>query len=708
MCKNISEIVATFFAGVPDYNRTGIVEKGWFYEPETVKPFVEPGISIKEGPLSQSKIWLVTAPGAVGKSTYAKELANAAHAIYLDLSIAHRIGGYYLTGGIIYNGLVPYMNDMAIVIDSLDEAFLGNNDATRMSFFDDIRKVASANHYPLILFGRPGAIELSQLILKLADYEPALIRLEYFTRPQAVDLVYRMAEAKIRHIMEAPHTRLAPGDLTPEKLNDHREAAMKFVEKILDSLEKVASDPDFTGYAPVLDAVAGYLITQSNFSKSALAEQFTEELGLEGICQHILDREQKKVLQKLGLPLRDYPDIYTRKEQMEALCSIYLGKRPADFVFEPDGLPPASQQDYQDIAREFLEQHPFLQDGKKPTNAVFEGAIQSFILKRLPEADNGNAKWQASPLLAQFYFNDDIIYASGTPVRRGPSEIPSVKADHIPYLVESYVALANQGQYVAVEILKDEQLDVEITMVDEGKEKGSILKKFTAPYEGELVFRQQGVSWYIDDLAKNDEEPLGGDPQEGGARRPLDVKFASQGAFSMRTPVYVNVHSLNMDCAEINIIGDDDAVFEAERCETQVTKIIGDGAQLYAEFPGSLAYPWTKSKRLQRNAVPLSANVKKAFFSFCKIIRIFRTHKFGSLAKDEAKIDSRRVRKNFGREITQKLLEQRVLTHEAQNHKYILHANELGEVTGMTFHHVRQRQMSETLLPMLKEIVGEN
>lgn len=705
MCQNISEIVSTFFANVPAYNRADIVEKGWFYEPETVKPFVEPGISLKDGSLAQSKIWLFTAPGAVGKSTYAKELANAAHAIYLDLSIAHRIGGYYLTGGIIYNGLGSHMNDMAIVIDSLDEAFLGNNDATRISFFDDIVRVASANRYPIILFGRPGAIDMARLILAEADYEPALVGLEYFSRPQAVELVYKMTEAKIRRIMEDPNARLAPGDLTLKKLHDHREAAERFVGKILDSLENIASDPDFIGYAPVLDAVADYLRTRSNFGEIASAEQFTAELGLEGICQAILDREREKVFQKLDLPLAEYPHIYTREEQMEGLCSVYLGRRPQDFVFRTDGLTPAQQQGYQDIAREFLAQHPFLLDGTKPTNAVFEGAIQSFILKRLPEAESANAKWQASPLLAQFYFNDDAIYAPGKPVRQESSEIPKVKAAHIPFLVESCVALANQGQYVAVEILKDEHLDVEISMVDEGSEKESVLKTFTSPYEGELVFSQQGVSWYIDYQAENDED----DPEEkeDADGQPLDVKFATQGAFTLRTPVYVNVRSLNLDCAEINILGDEDAVFEAEQCQTQVTNLIGNVARVYAEFPGSRAYPWNRTNKLQKNVADLSANVKKAFFSFCKIIRIFRTHKFGNLAKDEAKIDSRRVRKNFGREITQMLIEQKVLKHEARSHKYILNPDTLGDVTDMSFQRVRQRQMSETLLPILKEIVGE-
>lgn len=705
MCQNISEIVSTFFANVPAYDRAGIVEKGWSYEPETVKPFVEPGISLKEGPLAQSNIWLFTAPGAVGKSTYAKELGNAARAIYLDLSIAHRIGGYYLTGGIIYNGLGAHMNDMAIVIDSLDEAFLGNNDATRISFFDDIVRVAKANRYPLILFGRPGAIVMAQLILAEANYTPALVGLEYFSRPQAVELVYKMTETRIRRIMENPNTRLAPGDLTLEKLTDHREAAERFVGKILDSLENVASDPDFIGYAPVLDAVADYLRTRPNFGKIALAEQFTAELGLEGICQAILDREREKVFQKLNLPLADYPHIYTREEQMEALCSVYLGKHAEDFVFRTDGLTPAQQQGYQDIAREFLAQHPFLLDSIKPTNAVFEGAIQSFILKRLPKEESANAKWQASPLLAQFYFNDDAIYAPGKPKRQESSEIPQVKAAHIPFLVESYVALANQGQYVAVEILKDEDLDVEITMVDEGNNEGNVLKKFTSPYEGELVFRQQGVSWYIDDLAENDDAPQG--DGDDAPRQPLDVKFATLGAFTLRTPVYVNVHSLNLDCAEINILGNEGAVLEAEKCQTQVTNLIGNVGQVYAEFPGSLAYPWNKTNRLQKNAPALSANVKKAFFSFCKIIRIFRTHKFGSLAKDEAKIDSRRVRKNFGREITQKLIEQKVLKHEAKNHKYILNPDTLGDVTDMSFQRVRQREMSETLLRLLKEIVGE-
>ena len=81
MCQNIAEIVSRFFANVPAYDTAEIKDAGWFYKPKTLDTFVEPDIRLKEGSLANTKIWLFTAPGAVGKSTYAKQLANVAHAI---------------------------------------------------------------------------------------------------------------------------------------------------------------------------------------------------------------------------------------------------------------------------------------------------------------------------------------------------------------------------------------------------------------------------------------------------------------------------------------------------------------------------------------------------------------------------------------------------------------------------------------------------
>lgn len=59
--------------------------------------FVEPKLTLRADFSDlNSRIWLVSAPGAVGKSTLAKKIAHEINALYLDLSQADTIGGNYI------------------------------------------------------------------------------------------------------------------------------------------------------------------------------------------------------------------------------------------------------------------------------------------------------------------------------------------------------------------------------------------------------------------------------------------------------------------------------------------------------------------------------------------------------------------------------------------------------------------------------------
>lgn len=44
---------------------------------------------------------MIAAPGAVGKSTLAREICAATNAVYLDLSAAATVAGNYLVGGLV-------------------------------------------------------------------------------------------------------------------------------------------------------------------------------------------------------------------------------------------------------------------------------------------------------------------------------------------------------------------------------------------------------------------------------------------------------------------------------------------------------------------------------------------------------------------------------------------------------------------------------
>ena len=51
---------------------------------------------------------LVSAPGAVGKTTLAREIAYRTGAIYLDLAQSEPVGGYTFTGDLVNSGLYEH------------------------------------------------------------------------------------------------------------------------------------------------------------------------------------------------------------------------------------------------------------------------------------------------------------------------------------------------------------------------------------------------------------------------------------------------------------------------------------------------------------------------------------------------------------------------------------------------------------------------
>jgi hypothetical protein len=101
--------------------------------------FADQGLStFKEAPLDLSRelntnadpfksaIVLVSAPGAVGKSTLARQIAFETGAVYVDLAKAEPVGSNTLAGGLVKSGLYDgwQAGIVGILIDGLDEARL--------------------------------------------------------------------------------------------------------------------------------------------------------------------------------------------------------------------------------------------------------------------------------------------------------------------------------------------------------------------------------------------------------------------------------------------------------------------------------------------------------------------------------------------------------------------------------------------------------
>ena len=89
--------------------------QGWSFQEEGLPTFKEAPLALdpkitdvsdpEDADPKDAQILLVSAPGAVGKTTLAKQIAYETHSIYVDLSAAEPVGGSTLSGSLYDSGL---------------------------------------------------------------------------------------------------------------------------------------------------------------------------------------------------------------------------------------------------------------------------------------------------------------------------------------------------------------------------------------------------------------------------------------------------------------------------------------------------------------------------------------------------------------------------------------------------------------------------
>lgn len=159
---------------------------GWVADCVPEKSFVEAGLVLRSGfgDLT-TPVWLVAAPGAVGKSTFARELCAATGAVYVDLAVAEAVGGSYVVGGLVNNGLLDEWKAgrVTLVIDALDEARLRVTQSAFEDFLHDVVSVAKSGVLPLVLLGRVGIVDECWVQLSVNDrLNCPIFDIQFFSR----------------------------------------------------------------------------------------------------------------------------------------------------------------------------------------------------------------------------------------------------------------------------------------------------------------------------------------------------------------------------------------------------------------------------------------------------------------------------------------------------------------------------------------------
>lgn len=641
---------------------SGSLVKGWKFVKEGLDTFQEAPLTLStelsaNSDPEDSSILLVSAPGAVGKSTLARQIAYATGAVYLDLAAAEPVGGNTLSGGLVRSGLFPKWENQstAIVIDGLDEARLRVTQEALEAFLNDVAELSKGRELPTVLFGRTGAVQDTWLVLTDTDIELAVLEIGYYGPEASVDF----AEARLR---------------ATRPNSPHAKAERRAVELLLTRLRKqTESDGDrFAGYAPVLQAIADRVSKDDNPSALvAQIEKGAHPVTLRGVVSAILERECGKLG---GLPFEDpkLADIlYSPDEQLDRLVARYYRTPPPD-------LPAMGAKDAQiyDAALDtWVAEHPFLNGGGGTPSAVFDAMISVHALQNPASAEAALQRElargaAANPFLSEFYSELYAAQSAGF----GTAFLPP---EHIGVVYASLRARLSLGDSASLlvegredaegeEVLRAE---VEISLARRDADRPRVLY-FERDQTGTV---RMGV--HVEDV--NITVPYTQVEIGPGSEAVLVAPVSIQCAKLVITTEKIIVESPSgRHDAAVSL--EADGLFSPKMVSVPV---IRGHAVLTASWPDARTHPWTS---FATEPTPIEdPRVDEALRRLRKLVIAFRSHSRGRLARFKGKIEHARMTKGTGQAVLETMLAEGVISLEGP--MYFLDPDKLAAQAGVNY-----------------------
>jgi len=658
---------------------------GWDGNPPRLESFVAANVAPRPDYNNlQERVWLIAAPGAVGKSTLAKEICAQTGAVYLDLAEASTVAGNYLVGGLVYtNLLVPWASGAtAVVIDALDEARLRVTQAGFEDFLADVAKVAEMGKFPIILLGRVGIIEEAWLILNEGSkMSPPILDISFFDPDQAKLFVMARLDALGRsEVANAEYAHLK------NALVNHRQVYQDAVIQVIQGISELSqADADrFVGYAPVLDAVAKVIASEPNPARiKEDLERVLEGEVLTSLASQILVRECGKLTAQLKNTNPEFPDgLYEPSEQLHRL-SCLLFNLPAPPV--PSSLSPALIPVYEQAVKNLLPQHPFLSgDGRRASSSVFEAAIVSYGLKsRLVELRSNAVRYVASathtsnPFLIDFYLSSN-----------GKKHVP---AEHIGIIFDSVASKASSGDQVRLYVSEGEDGSLEYEIVFQREDGKVNTHHLVSPETGVITLARKVSGVSVDCESR-------------------DVSLGLGGQLELIAPTAIRCRELKLNCDQLIVKSDpkrqeEVVVLEAESLNhggNIAAPVVRSGVLFSVAWPGAETYPWSAYSATDDKNEP--AHIAEGLRTLRRLVMAFRSHSKGQLARFRDKIDHYRMLKGkVGEALLQKLIDDNIVWTEGA--MYCLDANELGAKVGISFQDAQAKRYSQVTRDYLSDLV---
>lgn len=634
-------------------------------------------------------IWFVSAPGAVGKSTLARQIAAETSAIYLDLSAADTVAGNYLTGGLVNNEILEQWNDnrTTILVDALDEARMRVTQDSFEHFLQDVLKRSQNRIVPTILFGRVGIVDESWLILSEQGIECPILEIQLFNHDKAIFFV----EKTLDRLAETPRYR----DLKTA-LSNHRESYRKATERLVSEIDHATRNDTarFSGYAPVLEAAGTRIASETNpFRINEAIEHQMHKDVLRHLSEQIMEREGSKLRNQLpdDIDGNKKLELYTPTEQTARLVRIIYGSNTPPHYNAPVGY----ERQYDETVQRFISEHPFLDGtGTAAATSVFAAFLTSAALfdsdpetVRRAQHSVENRTTPANPFLIDFYLAEHAT-------RNGSKREP-IPAEHIVYLYESAESRQDSDQTIYLNVDGDDDSDtadaeIQISGTDSSE---PVRIELTLELGAPIKFSTHLRSTFID-------------------APKLDLVVGDGNAVHITAPVLIDCRSISFDCPELDIYPSDPSSKDciqsvvslcAEQVnDSRVTKSPrprGD-VSFTALWEGAIAHPWTNFAAPPRPTP--ESEVDEYLRRLAKIIIAFRSHSKGSLARLRDKIDHQRISKGPGAAIRDKLIEDRVIY--VRGRMYHLNPEMLGSIVGATFQDASTRSFNEKTVDYVRQI----
>ena len=679
--------------------------RGWSLPTATPDWFVEPVLRLREGFGSESApIRLIAAPGAVGKSTYASSMCSTLDLVLVDLAKTVTVGGNMFSGGLAKAGNGAFekfgSGEIGVVFDALDEARLKVTEKSFFDFLEDVVAVHGSSSVPTVLLGRTGIVDDCWQWLAEHGVEAAIFDVVFFDKDRAIrfletELIRLSEDARFKHLKASVVTHH----------DNYEELFSKLVDRLSsydDSEGGEQRSLTFSGYAPVLQAVA-LMIAEGPHNPATI--NIAELTGsgsdfLLRVINGILDRESAKVrsaLDYLDVAVRDV--VYDPEEQRSRLCAVAFGTPPPSV---PVLVPPEHHQEYIKSIDLFLGDHPFRDGARKVSSAVFEADLLGFglgsadlALRGASEVFASNSSRPANPFLIDFYPVD------ATNVE--PEGRIVVPPEHVGLLDASMRSRIGPNEIVSLDFLEDEEddqyrADVRIAVYNATASRSIDSREFNSTSLGVLRLRDRVGNVTV--IAPNLDVELGnGEVCTIGAPSTFDVdKLTIKG----------RDFSITRDRAVANV-GDDresdnEVRLDAKQAEVPQALPRLIGATLSVNWPGSQAYPWTAYH--VGHVAARDPRLDVARRALRRLVLSFRSHSRGRLGRVEDKIEHARMTKGqIGHAIREKLVLAGVIQRELPF--YYLDPTALGEVTGITYQSLKNKQFNERADGFLEDALAE-